>query len=171
MQEVNAMQLALADQKKMLEECTLSVDVVAIADGRTKHVIHICVAKNYWLLDARSGLLTIEVCTKIGHLPSVFEVLQRNLQDPALYWTEGSLPCPMLHAEREWYSFEKQQNIYKQCAPCRFGCELWGKYVPAILWKAVNRTYAFACWFHDSPPARWGLLDFITVVLLLLLLG
>ena len=134
------------------------------------YIIHICVAKkNYWLLDARSGLLTIEVCTKIGHLPSVFDVLQRNLQDPALYWTEGSLPCPMLHAEREWYSFEKQQNIYKQCTPCRFGCELWGKYVPAILWKAVNRTYAFACWFHDSPPARWGLLDFITVVLLLLL--
>lgn len=80
------MQLALADQKKMLEECTLSADVVAIADGRTKHVIHICVEKkNYWLLDARSSLLTIEVCTKIGHLLSVFEVLQRNLQDPALY--------------------------------------------------------------------------------------
>jgi hypothetical protein len=44
MQEVNAMQLALADQKKMLEECTLSADVVAIADGRTKHVYntHMC---------------------------------------------------------------------------------------------------------------------------------
>lgn len=81
------MQLALADQKKMLEECTLSADVVAIADGRTKHVYntHMCGKKNYWLLDARSGLLTIEVCTKIGHLPSVFDVLQRNLQDPALY--------------------------------------------------------------------------------------
>ena len=46
------MQLALADQKKMLEECTLSADVVAIADGRTKHVIHICVEKKtigYWM--------------------------------------------------------------------------------------------------------------------------
>ena len=39
-QEVNALQEALADQKKMLEERTLSVDVVAIADGRTKHAIY-----------------------------------------------------------------------------------------------------------------------------------